>query len=115
MSIRRIPWTTWLFLGAMLIFILLALYARAGEKPTLPVQTFRKAKAAARDRVYLDRRITFYCSCYFYPKGESGGVIDPSDCGFQHTAPPDPVGEWEKIRDGRIEGIQGNTNPFVKE
>jgi len=34
MSIRRVPWPVWLFLGALLIFILLALYARAGEKPT---------------------------------------------------------------------------------
>ncbi len=27
----------------------------------------------------------------------------------------DPVGEWEKVRNDRIEEIQGNTNPFVTE
>ncbi len=27
----------------------------------------------------------------------------------------DSVGEWERLRDGRIEEIQGNTNPFVTE
>ncbi len=86
MSIGRTPWTVWLFLGALLIFLLCALYARAGEKPTSPVKTFRKAKELARDRVYFDRQVTFYCRCFFDPKGKSGGVIDPSDCGFEHTA-----------------------------
>jgi len=34
---------------------------------------------------------------------------------FRDWDTADPVGKWEKIRNGRIEGIQGNTNPFVKE
>ena len=34
MSIRHTPWPIWLFYAALLIFFLLALYVRAGEKPT---------------------------------------------------------------------------------
>ncbi len=34
---------------------------------------------------------------------------------FRKWDADDPVGEWEKNRDGRIEEIQGNTNPFVTE
>jgi endonuclease YncB( thermonuclease family) len=34
MLIGRTPWIIWLFFGALLIFFLLALYARAGENPT---------------------------------------------------------------------------------
>jgi len=34
---------------------------------------------------------------------------------FKKWDKADPVGEWEKLRDGRIEEIQGNTNPFVTE
>ncbi len=97
MLIRRIPWTTWLFVGAMLIFILCAIYARAGEKPTSPVKTFRKAKELARDRVYFDRQVTFYYRCFFDPKGKSGGVIDPSDCGFEHPANRATKLEWEQV------------------
>ncbi len=97
MSIGRTSWIVSLFFGALLIFFLLALYARAGEKPTMPLQTFRKAKEVARDRVYFDRRITFYCGCYFDPKGKSGGVIDPSDCGFEHPATRADRLEWEHV------------------
>ena len=84
-------------MGALLIFSLLAHYVRAAKKPTLPVQTFRKAKGLARDRVYFDRRITFYCGCNFEPKGKSGGVIDLSDCGFEHSAARANRLEWEHV------------------
>ncbi len=34
---------------------------------------------------------------------------------YQGECKADPVGEWERLHDGRIEEIQGNTNPFVTE
>ena len=67
----------------LLIFFLSVLTSQPDEKPTRPVGTFRKAKELARDKVYFDRRITFYCGCSFDPRGKSGGDIDPSDCGFE--------------------------------
>ena len=36
MWIGRRPWIVLFFFAALLIFVLLALYARAGEKPSLP-------------------------------------------------------------------------------
>jgi deoxyribonuclease-1 len=55
--------------------------ALAGS-PTRPINTFDTAKTRARNEVYYDRMITFYCQCTYIPWGKSGGRIDPSDCGF---------------------------------
>ncbi len=81
----------------LLIFFLSVLTSQAGEKPTRPVETFRKAKELARDKVYFDKRITFYCGCYFDPKGKSGGMIDFADCGFEHPAKRARRLEWEHV------------------
>lgn len=78
---------TWPFpartIGLLLLLPLL-LYGgpSAADMPSKPVETFDAAKILARDQVYFDRRITFYCSCYFSPTGKSGGAIDRGDCGY---------------------------------
>jgi deoxyribonuclease I len=33
---------------------------------------------------------------------------------FEAWSKSDPVDEWEKLRDRRIEAVQGNKNPFVR-
>ena len=67
------------------------------EKPTRPVETFQKAKTVVRDKVYFDRQITFYCRCFFDSEGNSGGVIDPSDCGFKFDGKRTRQLEWEHV------------------
>jgi deoxyribonuclease-1 len=33
---------------------------------------------------------------------------------FEAWSKSDPVDEWERLRDRRIDAVQGNKNPFVK-
>ncbi len=67
------------------------------DPPTDPINTFSKAKERARDEVYFDRKVTFYCACAYIPTGKSGGRIDPSDCGFTSTKKRAKRLEWEHV------------------
>ena len=69
------------------------------EPPEAPPERFAKAKQLARDQVYGDRPITFYCGCYYSPRGTSGGVIDFSDCGFSARKNTKRAArlEWEHV------------------
>lgn len=71
----------------------------SAEPPSQPVGSFSTAKKIARDKVYAGRHTTFYCGCAFTPSGTSGGVIDPTQCGYQvsHDATRGGRLEWEHV------------------
>lgn len=57
-------------------------------------------KQLARDHVYFDRKVTFYCACAYEPRGDAGGAdIDAADCGFTPRSDPTRAGrlEWEHV------------------
>lgn len=62
-----------------------------GEKSSVPNHpekkviwsSFRTAKKKARDVVYKDKNITFYCQCEYKASGSSGGKISVDDCGYE--------------------------------
>ncbi len=84
---------------AILLVILFAfgLNGAAADPPTDPANTFSKAKQKARDEVYFDRKVTFYCACAYIPTGKSGGRIDPSDCGFVSPSSLAKQLQWEHV------------------
>ena len=50
---------------------------------TNPASSFNKAKEIARDTIYANRKVTFYCSCtYTNTSTQSGGKIDVAGCGY---------------------------------
>ena len=58
--------------------------AADADPPPRPFATFDAAKRVARDAIYSDHRIDFYCGCAFTPnKTGSGGVIDATGCGYK--------------------------------
>jgi deoxyribonuclease-1 len=44
------------------------------------------AKQLARDQVYSDRAVSFYCGCDYQSAGKSGGKIDKTSCGYESGA-----------------------------
>ncbi len=80
-------------------FFFLPLLVLAAPAAADPPETFSTAKKIARDQVYGDRPITFYCGCYYMARGRSGGVIDPSDCGYSARKNQARAGrlEWEHV------------------
>lgn len=82
-----------------LVFALLPALA-LGEPPPRPLGTFDAAKHVARDVIYADHRIDFYCGCAFTPnKTKSGGVIDATGCGYtpRKNKKRGRVLEWEHV------------------
>ena len=69
----------------LLVCLLLLLPASvAAEPPPNPPSNFDTAKAIARDKIYVDHRTTLYCGCDYEPAtSRSGGVIEPSACGYE--------------------------------
>ena len=81
------------------IFLITPTLALA-DPPSNPINTFDTAKKKARNNVYFDHRITLYCSCaYEHSTSASGGVIDPTGCGYEVRADAERGGqlEWEHI------------------
>lgn len=66
----------------MVVGVLAMTSPALAQGPTDPIDRFGKAKAIARDKVYHDHTLTFYCRCDYTPRGASGGTIDSSDCGY---------------------------------
>ncbi|MFV3073148.1 endonuclease [Niveispirillum fermenti] len=77
-----------LFLGA---------FPAGGEQPARPLANFDKAKVVARDSIYADRRIDYYCSCSYTPKNASGGVIDKASCGLVSSSSIATRLDWEHV------------------
>lgn len=72
--------------------------------------SFSKAKKTLERQVYYDHRITLYCGAAFDEKKNVTlpELMDAWDKMY-------PVDAWECTRARRIERLQGNENPFVKE
>ena len=86
-------------LSLLCAVFLLATNALA-EPPSRPFETFDGAKRVARDAIYADHRIDFYCGCGFEPsKTKSGGTIDASKCGYvpRKNKARGRVLEWEHV------------------
>lgn len=65
------------------LIILLIPSIALGEPPTRPLKNFGSAKRIARDVIYSEHNIDFYCGCDYTPrKTGSGGIIDASECGY---------------------------------
>lgn len=89
-------WTRALLIATLCLAPWLAL----ADPPTNPITSFSTAKKKARNEVYFDHRTTLYCSCdYTHSTTASGGVIDPTACGYEVRANADRGGqlEWEHM------------------
>lgn len=77
-----------------------------------PPQSFRSAKVAAKQHVYLDRNQakqgTLYCGCTWRWTGKSGGRVDLSSCGYipRKNATRAKRIEWEHIVPAWVFGHQ---------
>jgi len=64
-------------------------------------QTFDQARKDLRHEVYFDQNDDgdFYCECAWQWTSESGGELDPVQCGYQIRAQPIRAGrtEWEHV------------------
>ena len=58
------------------------------DAPIQAVKTFANAKKIARDQIYVDQAVTFYCGCKYQASGRSGGLIDSKSCNFQPRRNP---------------------------
>jgi len=67
----------------LLLFALLNISSLAPQQDKVIWSSFSTAKARARDIVYKDHNITFYCGCEFTPKSNSGGVIEVEPCDYE--------------------------------
>ena len=70
------------------------------EPPPNPLPTFEAAKKVARDGIYADHHVDFYCGCAFTPNASgSGGKIDASACGYKprKNKARGKVLEWEHV------------------
>jgi len=66
------------------------------DHPPRPFATFDAAKRVARDAIYSDHRINFYCGCAFTPtKTKSGGTIDPCEDEAVQFESSLTVAEWD--------------------
>ena len=84
----------------LLILAVFLFPATALAHPPNPVGTFETAKKKARNEVYHDHRITLYCACtYTNSSTASGGVIEPTVCGYTPRANAERGGilEWEHM------------------
>jgi deoxyribonuclease I len=72
----------------------------SADPPQWPFSSFESAKRVARDVIYSDQRITFYCGCVFVPtETRSGGKIDATECGYtprKNKARGERL-EWEHV------------------
>ncbi len=85
-------------LALVLLFLSPAL--ALADRPSDPLTNFDSAKKKARKDVYFDHRITLYCSCdYDHSTSASGGVIQPTACGYEVRVDATRGGqlEWEHI------------------
>ena len=67
---------------------------------TNPATSFLNAKKTARDVIYADRRITFYCSCAYTPNPTgASGKIDVVGCSYanEENKKRGKVLEWEHV------------------
>ena len=54
------------------------------DPPSRPLRSFAAAKKAARDGIYSEHHVDFYCGCAWEAsKSGSGGKIDASACGYK--------------------------------
>jgi deoxyribonuclease-1 len=53
---------------------------------TFTSNSWGTTKKNARNVIYQDHTITFYCGCDYTPKGSSGGTIDQASCGYDGAA-----------------------------
>lgn len=71
------------------------------EFPTFTASSWSKTKKIARDQIYFDKPITFYCGCDYEPTDGSGGVVDTESCDYESNNQPnahrETVMEWEHI------------------
>ena len=80
-------------------FVSAAAAAAAADYPS----SFRKAKEIAREQIYFDQNRggsgSVYCGCDWRWKGESGGRVDWSSCGYEVRAQEHRAvrTEWEHI------------------
>ena len=85
----------------LVVFMLLLAPAVAlADPPSTPLTNFDSAKKKARNDVYFDHRITLYCSCdYEHSTSVSGGIIQPTGCGYEVRVDATRGGrlEWEHI------------------
>ena len=85
-----------------LIFILSLLISSALCADGLTISSsWSTTKAAARDNIYKEHTVTFYCGCDYAPTGSSGGQIDTANCGYDgsnesHSARASRL-EWEHV------------------
>ena len=73
--------------------------ALADDARTFVPSSWGQAKRLARNKVYHDRQITFYCNCAYARRGGTGGAIDYSDCPFKPRTDVDRAKrlEWEHV------------------
>lgn len=65
------------------LFIFLTPSIALSEPPTRPLKNFESAKRVARNVIYSEHNIDFYCGCDYTPKKTgSGGIIDATECGY---------------------------------
>lgn len=72
-------------------------FPAGGQQPARPLSSFDAAKVVARDSIYPDRRVDYYCSCSYTPKNESGGVIDKTSCGLVSNSSIATRLDWEHV------------------
>ena len=116
------------WLGAVILVLGLVPISAPADPPSNPITSFSTAKKKARNEVYFDHRTTLYCGCdYKHSTSASGGVIDPTACGYQVRADAMRGGrlEWEHImpafefghlracwREGHPDCVKADGTPF---
>jgi len=86
----------------IIVAVLLASFATLalGEPPSRPFASIDSAKRVARDAIYSEHHIDFYCGCAFTPtKTKSGGTINATACGYtpRKNKARGRVLEWEHV------------------
>ena len=71
------------------------------DSSTTIAGSWRQVKKWARDIIYEDKNLTFYCGCQYEPNSGSGGSIDKSTCSYdstggKHVSRADRL-EWEHV------------------
>ncbi|WP_341910961.1 endonuclease [Ferrovibrio terrae] len=79
----------------------------AAEPPPEPIETFTAAKKIARNSIFADRPIDYYCGCEYRPTGkasDSGGQMKLSTCTYRARANPERGKrlEWEHVMPAKI-------------
>lgn len=88
-----------LHLGMLVVLSLFMPPPGLAEPPSRPFSSFDSAKKVARDAIYADHPIDFYCGCSFERSGRSSGTINRTSCGYQPRRNPARGAkmEWEHI------------------